>query len=120
MPADAPKGYEGAPSDAPSGKRADTLAEDASGTISQPHERLKYYVAIARPDHWVKNVFMLLGTAAAFVIHPSYFSWSAVPPLLLGLFSVCLIASSNYVLNEILDARFDRAHPEKRLRPLAR
>jgi 4-hydroxybenzoate polyprenyltransferase len=119
MPADAPKGYEGAPSDAPSGKRADTLAEDASGTISQPHERLKYYVAIARPDHWVKNVFMLLGTAAAFVIHPSYFSWSAVPPLLLGLFSVCLIASSNYVLNEILDARFDRAHPEKRLRPLA-
>jgi 4-hydroxybenzoate polyprenyltransferase len=30
--------------------------------------------------------------------------------------AVCLVASSNYVINEILDAPFDRHHPEKSLR----
>jgi decaprenyl-phosphate phosphoribosyltransferase len=35
------------------------------------------------------------------------------------LVAVCLIASSNYVLNEILDASRDREHPKKHLRPLA-
>jgi 4-hydroxybenzoate polyprenyltransferase len=39
--------------------------------------------------------------------------------LLIGLFAVCLIASSNYVLNEILDAPFDRVHPLKCGRPAA-
>jgi len=33
--------------------------------------------------------------------------------LVLGLLAVCLVASSNYVLNEILDAPYDRHHPEK-------
>jgi 4-hydroxybenzoate polyprenyltransferase len=38
--------------------------------------------------------------------------------ILFGLLAVCLITSSNYVLNEILDAPFDRVHPIKRLRPV--
>jgi 4-hydroxybenzoate polyprenyltransferase len=33
--------------------------------------------------------------------------------LAVGLLAVCLITSSNYVLNEILDAPFDRFHPHK-------
>lgn len=80
---------------------------------------LKGYIAIARPDHWVKNVFMFIGTGAAFVIHPDALRWSAVIPFLTGLAATCLIASSNYVLNEILDAERDAKHPEKKLRPLA-
>ncbi|HYV34496.1 MAG TPA: UbiA prenyltransferase family protein, partial [Gemmataceae bacterium] len=32
--------------------------------------------------------------------------------------ATCLIASSNYVLNEILDAPTDRSHPKKRHRPI--
>ena len=32
--------------------------------------------------------------------------------------ATCLIASSNYVLNEILDAPTDRSHPVKRFRPI--
>jgi 4-hydroxybenzoate polyprenyltransferase len=34
------------------------------------------------------------------------------------LLAVCIIASSNYVLNELLDAPFDRSHPLKRDRPV--
>jgi decaprenyl-phosphate phosphoribosyltransferase len=78
-----------------------------------------HYVAIARPDHWVKNVFMLFGTGVALVIHPALLSWGSLRGLFLGLVATCFIASSNYVLNEILDAEFDREHPEKRQRPLA-
>ena len=37
---------------------------------------------------------------------------------LLGLLAIGLIASSNYVLNEVLDARQDAVHPEKRHRPV--
>jgi 4-hydroxybenzoate polyprenyltransferase len=36
-----------------------------------------------------------------------------------GILSVCLVASSNYVINEVLDAPFDRLHPTKHTRPAA-
>jgi decaprenyl-phosphate phosphoribosyltransferase len=39
--------------------------------------------------------------------------------LLLALLSTCLVASSNYVLNEMLDAPHDRKHPVKKHRPAA-
>ncbi|HOO51932.1 MAG TPA: UbiA family prenyltransferase, partial [Alphaproteobacteria bacterium] len=38
--------------------------------------------------------------------------------VLLGFISICLIASSNYVLNEILDAKTDLFHPDKQTRPI--
>ena len=41
-----------------------------------------------------------------------------VPSAILGLLSVCLIASSNYTINEVLDAPFDRFHPVKCRRPV--
>ena len=119
MSSDAPKALPRSPVGAEFVNGARSAVNSADGRAGRSEARLKYYLAIARPDHWVKNVFMLLGTAAAFVIERNYFSWRAAPSLFLGLFATCLIASSNYVLNEILDAGSDRAHPEKRLRPLA-
>jgi 4-hydroxybenzoate polyprenyltransferase len=38
--------------------------------------------------------------------------------IVLGLLAVCLVASSNYVINELMDARFDRFHPIKCNRPV--
>jgi 4-hydroxybenzoate polyprenyltransferase len=38
--------------------------------------------------------------------------------ILIGLASVCLVASSNYVINEVLDAPSDLAHPIKHKRPV--
>src|SRR5207247_9312568 len=37
--------------------------------------------------------------------------------LVIGMASLCLIASANYVINEWLDAAYDRFHPIKRNRP---
>jgi 4-hydroxybenzoate polyprenyltransferase len=36
----------------------------------------------------------------------------------IGFASICLVASSNYVINEVLDAPSDLSHPLKRARPL--
>ena len=74
------------------------------------------YIKIARPDHWFKNIFMLPGTALALVIFP-YRHEHFFFQLLLGLMSTCLVASANYVINEYLDAEFDRFHPIKKNRP---
>ena len=76
------------------------------------------YIKIARPDHWFKNVFMLPGIVLVVFFSPSFardISWLRV---LVGLLSACLVASSNYVLNEILDKDKDAFHPEKRHRPV--
>ncbi len=75
------------------------------------------YLKIARPDHWLKNIFILFGHVVALVLLPG--TWQGPHTLALAAFSLvpaCLIASANYILNEILDAPFDRLHPTKCLR----
>lgn len=79
---------------------------------------LKGHFQIARIDHWVKNVFVLPGIVAALSIAPFQISPDLLTTLLLGMFCTCLIASSNYVINEVLDAPFDRLHPTKCKRPV--
>lgn len=79
---------------------------------------IKPYVQIARPDHWFKNVFMLPGIIFGLYDMPNLLSWSTIPSAILGFFSTCLVASSNYTLNEILDAPKDKLHPVKKYRPV--
>jgi 4-hydroxybenzoate polyprenyltransferase len=81
-------------------------------------ERLVAYASIARPDHWLKNVFMLIGVVLAFFYKPALLTGFEWADLFLGFMATCLVASSNYVLNEILDAPTDANHPEKRNRPI--
>lgn len=38
--------------------------------------------------------------------------------LIAGFFATCFIASANYVINEWLDAEFDKYHPTKKFRPV--
>lgn len=76
------------------------------------------YIRIARPGYWFKNIFVIPGILLAL-----FFCADDIPPdywisALIGLVCVCLVASSNYVLNEILDAPFDAHHPDKQQRPI--
>ena len=84
--------------------------------IASRRGALAAYVSLARPDHWFKNVFMLPGVVVAIYIDPSLLGWDLVLPLVIAVIAVGLVASSNYVLNEILDAPTDKAHPVKRHR----
>lgn len=79
---------------------------------------MKNYIRIARPDHWVKNIFIVPGLAVGFLL-------VQMPPLsqliyrfVIGFAATCMIASANYVINEWLDAEFDRFHPTKKFRPV--
>lgn len=76
------------------------------------------YIQIARPDHWFKNIFMLPGVLLFYFFHPDMRADFAWLPILMGLLATCLIASANYVMNEILDAPKDRHHPLKKHRPV--
>src|ERR1700682_5608273 len=90
---------------------------DASGARIDPKSgSLPAYFRMMRIDHWVKNVFVLPGILVALSIEPHRIDWIDI---FVGLLAVCLISSSNYVLNELLDAPFDRFHPAKSQRAAA-
>ncbi|MCB0359612.1 MAG: UbiA family prenyltransferase, partial [Bdellovibrionales bacterium] len=101
--------------------RREELAEDVA-VRSLPAKRtpglLAPYISIARIDHWFKNVFMLFGVLLAFFIRPEVLAEQYAFDLIFALLAVCFVASSNYVLNEILDREFDAFHPEKCHRPI--
>ncbi len=83
-------------------------------------ERLRAHLAIARLDHSIKNLFVLPGIIVPLSVYPSLFNQRLVLRLLLALIAITLVASSNYVINEVLDAPCDRLHPIKHNRPAAR
>lgn len=76
------------------------------------------HLSIMRIDHWVKNVFVLPGIVVAISLTNAWRGSIEFIPLLLGLFATGLVASSNYVVNEVLDAPHDATHPTKRFRPV--
>jgi len=76
------------------------------------------YVKIARPDHWFKNVFVLPGIFLALLVNHKIPNSTESINIFYGLFIICLTASSNYVINEIVDAKFDKLHPQKKYRPI--
>jgi decaprenyl-phosphate phosphoribosyltransferase len=93
-------------------------------TISSPRaekskERFAAHVNLLRLDHSVKQIFVIPGIVIAASLADAAFDKAFFARLLLGLGAVVAVASSNYVLNELLDAPFDRLHPSKRMRPAA-
>jgi 4-hydroxybenzoate polyprenyltransferase len=77
------------------------------------------HLSIARLDHAIKNIFVLPGIVLPLTAAPYLLNWAIVPRLVLGLVATTLVACSNYVINEVLDAPFDRLHPTKCTRPAA-
>ena len=74
------------------------------------------YVALARPNHWIKHVFIVPGIVLALLLRQPPWSDVAIS-VAVGLVSAAFLASANYVLNEWIDARSDRHHHSKSDRP---
>lgn len=72
------------------------------------------YLEAIRPHQWMKNALIFLPMLAAHQINETNLFAS-----LLAFIAFSLVASSVYVLNDLLDLDADRAHPRKRLRPFA-
>ncbi len=89
--------------------------ENSAGSTAQ----LMNYVKIARPDHWIKNVFIMPGLVLAIILMGKPEDMvSFIIKLIAGFLATCFIASANYVINEWLDAEFDKYHPTKKHRPV--
>jgi 4-hydroxybenzoate polyprenyltransferase len=81
---------------------------------SQTHP-LAAAVKLIRPKQWIKNLFVF----AALIFAKELFQIAPFLTALRAFFVFCLTASSVYIINDILDAEADRAHPKKRSRPIA-
>lgn len=77
-------------------------------------------IRLARPQDWIKNVFVLLPVPFALKAMGSAARQNvSATSFLLGLAGFCLISSAVYTLNDLCDAAADRLHPKKRRRPIA-
>lgn len=97
---------------------AELRAESPAGAPRAAKPTLRGHVQIARIDHWFKNVFVFPGIVAAIGVDPNHVPPNLLTRIVIGLGSVCLVASSNYVVNEVLDAPSDLSHPVKYKRPV--
>lgn len=73
------------------------------------------YLRLIRPKHWVKNLFVF----APLVFAQELFHRGPVIEAVKAFVVFCLSASAIYIINDVADAEADRAHPEKRHRPIA-
>lgn len=73
------------------------------------------YLEALRPHQWAKNLLVFLPLLAAHEATNTALLLQAV----LAFLAMSLCASGNYVINDLLDVKADRAHPRKRNRPFA-
>ena len=91
------------------------LAETDTSAVRKKKGLLRLGVSAMRPHQWVKNLF---------IFAPLLFGRKLTDPAAVGSAAVafcvfCLLSSSLYIFNDWLDAEEDRAHPEKRHRPIS-
>ncbi len=75
-------------------------------------------IKISRVDHWPKQIFMIPGFMFFFYTTSVDINIEIILLIFLSILCTSLIASSNYVINEYLDANYDKHHPLKKKRVL--
>lgn len=76
---------------------------------------MKNYFELLRIKHYIKNALILL----PILFGKKLFDTEALPDMLWGLLSFCLISSAVYIINDLCDREYDKKHPSKRNRPIA-
>jgi 4-hydroxybenzoate polyprenyltransferase/phosphoserine phosphatase len=74
----------------------------------------KAYFEAMRPHQWLKNLLVFVPMLAAHQL-----SLDALVPSLLAFIVFSVVASSVYIVNDLVDLEADRAHPRKCRRPIA-
>ncbi|MDV7141167.1 UbiA family prenyltransferase [Tropicimonas sp. TH_r6] len=82
--------------------------------IGTPDSNHRAYIKALRPHQWMKNLLVFLPALAA-----QQFTALTLLQSLMAFIAFSLVASSVYVLNDLLDLSVDRAHPRKCKRPFA-
>ncbi len=79
---------------------------------------VKILLDVYRPLRWYRNLFMVIGAMLAYKLNALEWSAELTSNALWGFLSLCLIASGNYGINEVLDAKADQYHPQKKHRAI--
>lgn len=82
--------------------------------VSLPMSGLKPYLRVLRPHQWLKNALIFLPLLAA-----HRFDAGTITQAAMAFVAFSLVASSVYVLNDLVDVEADRSHPRKKNRPFA-
>jgi 4-hydroxybenzoate polyprenyltransferase len=76
---------------------------------------LKYLFKTMRPRQWTKNAFVF----AALVFDRQMLILKSLEHTFLAFLIFCLLSSSVYLINDVMDIEADRNHPIKKNRPIA-
>ncbi len=68
-----------------------------------------------RPWQWYKNLVVFI----PIIFASQLFNISLWPITISGFAFLCLVSSVSYILNDIMDKKKDRTHPDKKKRPIA-
>src|SRR3989344_1616053 len=79
------------------------------------HSHGYYLFKLLRPRQWIKNLALF----AAITFSGQLFDTISFWQVSLGFAAFCLLSSSTYIINDLLDVHKDRLHPFKRNRPIA-
>jgi 4-hydroxybenzoate polyprenyltransferase len=82
--------------------------------VARGRPQIKDYVRAVRPHQWAKNALIFLPLLAG-----HYFQAAHILAALVAFVCFSMMASSAYLINDLLDLPGDREHPRKRLRPFA-
>ena len=82
--------------------------------LNEKDSRVRALLRATRPHQWVKNILVFIPMLAAHEFTEKTLTFSSY-----AFVSFCLVASSIYLLNDLLDLKHDRLHPRKKIRPLA-
>ncbi|MFC1696823.1 UbiA prenyltransferase family protein [Nanoarchaeota archaeon] len=73
------------------------------------------FVKLIRPQQWYKNILIFVALFFSFNVT----NIDLLTLTIFGFISLCLVSSSGYIINDIIDIKNDMKHPEKRKRPIA-
>lgn len=92
-----------------------TVAVETAEPVAPRRSPARAALKTARPQEWIKNVFVFAGLLFSGKFNQPHDVLAAV----LTFVSFCLISSAGYYVNDLIDVELDRRHPKKRFRPLA-
>lgn len=92
-----------------------TRNTDISNTVTQ-QGKVWDLLMLMRPWQWFKNIFVL----APLLFSHQFVHLSSCLKAALAFVSFCIVSSAIYTINDLCDAKEDRQHPTKKLRPIAR
>ncbi|MGE3142641.1 MAG: UbiA family prenyltransferase [Hyphomonadaceae bacterium] len=95
--------------------RARALGAPIEQRFARAGGGFKTWLRALRAQHWLKNTLVFAAIPAAHVYGDPH-AWAMAG---LGFVLLNVIASSSYLLNDLVDLGADRAHAEKRRRPFA-